>query len=158
VRGIVKRLALVALLLCALCHSALAWGSLGHRTVAAIAIQLLPPEKVQTINRMLAKLEMDGNFIDAASYPDEFIRDHDPKHKFDPWHYADLTDEGSQFICGNCLLKALPANLAIIQKGAGGKERGCRDRVGRALGRGSPPAAPIGRAGSRRQRLRRSLS
>jgi nuclease S1 len=91
---------------------ALGWGGFGHRTVAAIAMQLVPPAKIQAMNTLLAQFEMDRNFIDAASYPDEWIRDHDPKCQFSTWHYADLPDEGSEFVCKECLFKALSANLA----------------------------------------------
>jgi hypothetical protein len=97
--------------------SVLAWGGLGHRIVATIALQLLPPEKVQAMNAMLVQLEMDGDFVDAASYPDEWVRNHDPGHQFGPWHFADLPDDGSSFHCGNCLLKELPVNLAIVRNG-----------------------------------------
>ena len=115
------RLVAALLLLCGPSAEALAWGGLGHRTVAAIAVQLLPPAKVQTMNKLLAQLELDSDFVDAASYPDEWIRDHDPGHKFSPWHYADLPDDGTPFVCGECLFKALPAELAIVRQGGGGK-------------------------------------
>jgi hypothetical protein len=95
---------------------AFAWGGLGHRTVAAIAMSLIP-QKAAQMNTILGQLEKDNNFIDAASYPDEFIRDHDPARVFNPWHFADLRDDGKQFVCGNCLFKALADNLAVIQAG-----------------------------------------
>jgi hypothetical protein len=84
--------------------------------VAAIAM-LLIPEKAAQMNAILGQLEKDNNFIDAASYPDEFIRDHDPARKFNPWHFADLRDDGQPFVCGECLFKALPDNLAIVRGG-----------------------------------------
>jgi len=115
-----RYLLILALMACVSAPSALAWGALGHRTVAAIAM-LLIPEKAGKMDLILAQLEMDGNFIDAASYPDEFIRDHDPEHKFEAWHYAGLPDDGMPFVCGDCLFKALPAELAILRRGGGGK-------------------------------------
>src|SRR5262249_19756255 len=64
----------------------------------------------------LRKLEQNNNFIDSASYADEFLRSHDPAHKLNPWHFADLPDDGSTFNCGQCLFNALPANLAKVRK------------------------------------------
>ena len=107
-------------MICVSSSSALAWGGLGHRTVAAIAM-LLIPEKAARMEAILAQLEMDGDFVDAAAYPDEFIRDHDRSHKFDAWHFAALPDDGTPFVCGECLLKTLPAELAIMRQGGGGK-------------------------------------
>ncbi len=49
------------------------------------------------MNKLLAQLEMDGDLVDAASYPDQWIRNHDPGHKFSAWHYADLPDDGTLF-------------------------------------------------------------
>jgi hypothetical protein len=60
--------------------AALAWGGHGHLTVAAIAMNLIS-EKAARMSEILAQLEIDNNFIDAASYPDEFIREHDPERK-----------------------------------------------------------------------------
>ncbi len=107
---------LIAAATTALSTQALAWGGRGHRTVAAIAM-LLIPEKAARMNTILGKLEQNNNFIDAASYPDEFLRSHDPNHKFGPWHFADLPDDGTTFICGKCLFKALPASLAKVRAG-----------------------------------------
>jgi S1/P1 Nuclease len=108
---------LVALLiLCGMPGAALAWGGHGHRTVAAIAMNLIP-EKAARISAILAQLEIDDNFVDAASYPDEFIREYDPGRRFNPWHFSDLRDDGTPFVCGECLFKAFPDNLAIIRAG-----------------------------------------
>jgi len=92
-----------------------AWGGRGHRTVAAVAA-LLIPEKAARMDSILRQLETDNDFIDAASYPDEFIRNHDPAHKFNSWHFADELDD-QQFVCGECLFKALEDNLAIVRLG-----------------------------------------
>ena len=117
-----KWLIVFSLLLCGISSQAFAWGGLGHRTVAAIAMQLLPPAKVQAMNQLLAGLEMDGDFIDAAGYPDEWIRGRDPGHKFARLALCvDLPDDGASFVCGHCLSEALQANLAIIHQGGGGK-------------------------------------
>ena len=94
----------------------LAWGGRGHRTVAAIAMALIP-EKAARLDAILGQLERDNNFIDAASYPDEFVRSHDPGHQFGPWHYADLPDDNTKFECGRCLFQALQDNLAVVKAG-----------------------------------------
>jgi hypothetical protein len=107
--------------------SAFAWGGLGHRTVAAIAADLLPPAKVAKINQIMGQLEIDKNMIDGASYPDEYIRGHDSKHAFDAWHYADIPDANPQsFKCltakTDCLFDALSQNLAIVRQNKGDKQ------------------------------------
>jgi S1/P1 Nuclease len=53
-------------------QQARAWGGDGHRTVAAIAIKLLPPAKAAALDRLLRRSDIREGFIDAASYPDEF--------------------------------------------------------------------------------------
>jgi hypothetical protein len=97
---------------------ALAWGGRGHRIVAAVAA-LLIPDKAARLDQIVQQLEMDSNFIDAASYPDEFIRNHDPNRQFSSQHFADLPDDGSQFDCAsqNCLFDALSKNLGILRQG-----------------------------------------
>jgi hypothetical protein len=111
--------AFLAVLVFAVPSHALAWGAKGHRTVAAIAADLLPPAKVAQMDALLKQLEADKDFIDAASYPDEYVRDHDPQRKFSPWHYSNLPDAGP-FTCGVCLYSALDQNLKIIE--AGGRD------------------------------------
>jgi hypothetical protein len=108
---------------------ALAWGGTGHRTVAAVAAKLLPAAKYAAMNKLMAKLEMDANFVDGASYPDEYVRNHDPQGVKKPWHFADLPDAGS-FSCETdvtdhgghthhetCLFDALDSNLQILRQG-----------------------------------------
>jgi len=101
---------------------AAAWGGLGHRTVAAVAMALIP-DKAAKMNAILAQLEKDNDFVDAASYPDEYIRDHDPGHTYNPWHFADLPDDpAASFNCGgNCLFDELQANLQIVAQNHGDK-------------------------------------
>jgi len=107
---------LIATTTTSLSTDALAWGGRGHRIVAAIAM-LLIPQKAAQMNTILGQLEIDNNFVDAASYPDEFIREHDEGHKFNRWHFANLRDDNHTFVCGECLLKALPDNLAVVHAG-----------------------------------------
>lgn len=113
---ILKWLIVTLLTLCCGSAESMAWGGRGHRTVAAIAMALIP-EKAGQLNKVLSQLEMDNNFIDAASYPDEFVRSHDPGHKLSPWHYADLPDGNQTFVCGQCLFQARDDNLAILRAG-----------------------------------------
>ena len=105
---------ITVLLVCCGATDAAAWGGRGHRTVAAVAMVLIP-EKAAKLNAILAQLEQNNNFIDSASYADEFLRSHDPAHRFNAWHYADLPEDGTPFVCGNCLFKALQDNLAIVK-------------------------------------------
>src|SRR5215467_5931640 len=105
---------LIAIMTTSVSTEALAWGGRGHRIVAAIAM-LLISEKAAQMNTILGQLEKDNNFVDAASYPDEFIRSE--THTFDTWHFADLPDGGQTFVCGECLFKALSENLVIIKSG-----------------------------------------
>src|SRR6516162_2229558 len=105
---------LIAIMTTSVSTEALAWGGRGHRIVATIAM-LLISEKAAQMNTILGQLEKDNNFVDAASYPDEFIRSE--THTFDTWHFADLPDGGQTFVCGECLFKALSENLAIIKSG-----------------------------------------
>jgi hypothetical protein len=109
------RVLLLCLLASALPSSAYAWGGVGHRVVAAIALALIP-DKAAKISPLLAKLEMDKRFIDAASYPDEYVRAHDPDKVMAPWHFADLPEAGAPpFQChGDCLFDALGQQMAIF--------------------------------------------
>ena len=67
-RMIGLRLIVTLVMLGGLSAEASAWGGRGHRTVAAIAMALIP-EKAARLNAILGQLETDNNFIDAASYP-----------------------------------------------------------------------------------------
>lgn len=109
-----RLLTAVCLTLALLPGHASAWGGRGHRVVAAIAMALIP-DKAADMNLVLQQLETDSNFVDAASYPDEFLRRQ--SHSFDEWHYADLPDDNAPFICNECLLNALDKNLAVLRKG-----------------------------------------
>src|SRR5262249_12862079 len=113
---------LAAEVLLAASPSAFAWSGFGHRTVAAIAVQLLPPDKVLAMNALLATLERNCNFIDTAAYPDEYIESHAPTRGFDPWHDGTLSEVDAPFGCGECLFKAVLANLTIVREGGGGKQ------------------------------------
>jgi hypothetical protein len=67
----VSPLAVLALALTSFSSQAMAWGADGHRTVAAIALKLLPPDKAQ------------------AAGADEVIRERDHRGVFSPWHFVD---------------------------------------------------------------------
>jgi hypothetical protein len=98
---------------------AMAWGGDGHRTVAAIAIKLLPPDKARAIDTLLQNSDVGRGFVDAASYPDEVIREHDHRHVFSPWHYVDWPIDQATYsdsFCtanGNatCITRELPKQI-----------------------------------------------
>ena len=119
-----RRIAFLCLTVAALVASSQpswAWGGRGHRIVAAIAMQLIP-KKAAKLDIVLRQLEIDNNFIDAASYPDEYVRSHDREHAMSPWHFADLPDDNTPFVCNNCLFDALGKNLDIVSQNRGDKE------------------------------------
>jgi nuclease S1 len=70
-------LAVLALALTSFSSQAMAWGADGHRTVAAIALKLLPPDKAQAADSLLNNSDVGRGFVDAASYADEVIRERD---------------------------------------------------------------------------------
>jgi hypothetical protein len=92
-----------------------AWGGDGHRTVAAIAIKLLPPAKAAALERLLQRSDVRRGFIDAASYPDEVIRRQDHAGHFSPWHYVnwrvDAADYDSSFCGSDCIIQELPQQI-----------------------------------------------
>jgi hypothetical protein len=100
-------------------QQARAWGGDGHRTVAAIAIKLLPPAKAAALDRLLRRSDIREGFIDAASYPDEFIRKHDHIGQFSPWHYVNWpisVAEYSESFCNlDCILQELPKQIEALQ-------------------------------------------
>jgi len=111
--------ATIALLLTGLATNAMAWGGDGHRTVAAIAFALLPPDKAQAINNLLRNSDVGRGFVDAASYPDEVIRGQDHHHVFSPWHFVDWPIDKAEFsdaFCGDaCIINQLPRNIDIMR-------------------------------------------
>jgi nuclease S1 len=100
-------------------QQARAWGGDGHRTVAAIAIKLLPPTKAAALDRLLQRSDIREGFIDAASYPDEVIRRHDHAGQFSPWHYVNWPVDAAEYdqsVCKpDCILQELPKQIAALQ-------------------------------------------
>jgi hypothetical protein len=96
-----------------------AWGSDGHRTVAAIALDLLPKAKADALNRLLQGSDVREDFIDAASYPDEVIRPEDHAGRFAPWHYVDwpidAADYSSSVCTPDCIIEELPKQIALLK-------------------------------------------
>src|SRR5437868_725766 len=109
------------LAVCGISSSVLAWGGKGHRIVAAIAYQLLPPQKATALDALL-RANLGVNFIDAASYADDFIRSHDAPHHFSPWHYLDWPDSSpnpaTASCTPDCILNELPAQLRGFRQAA----------------------------------------
>jgi hypothetical protein len=97
----------------------LAWGADGHRAVAAIAIKLLPPDKAQAANNLLSNSDVDRDFIDAASYADEVIRERDHRHVFSPWHFvdwpADAATYSDSFCDPDCIVNELPKQIEAMR-------------------------------------------
>jgi hypothetical protein len=80
-----SHLAVLVLALTGFSSQAMGWGADGHRAVAAIAIKLLPPDKAQAAENLFSNSDVARDFIDAASYADEVIRERDHRHVFSPW-------------------------------------------------------------------------
>lgn len=96
-----------------------AWGGDGHRTVAAIAFKLLPPAKAAELDRLLQRSEVQENFVDAASYPDEVIRAQDHTGHFSPWHYVNWPEGAanapSSACTPDCILQELPKQIDLLR-------------------------------------------
>jgi nuclease S1 len=112
-------LAVLALALTCFTSDAMAWGGDGHRTVAAIALKLLPPDKAQAVNNLLLNSDVGRGFVDAASYPDEVIRQQDHRHVFSPWHFVDWPADAATYsdsFCGSsCITSALPKQIDVMR-------------------------------------------
>jgi hypothetical protein len=106
-------------MLSALSQQAVAWGGDGHRTVAAIAGKLLPPAKAAALDRLLQGSDIREDFIDAASYPDEVIRNQDHSGHFSPWHYVDWPDNAADYpssVCmPDCIIQELPKQIELLK-------------------------------------------
>jgi hypothetical protein len=85
-----SHVAVLAFALTGFSSEALAWGADGHRTVAAIALKLLPPDKAQAAENLLSNSDVDRGFVDAASYADEVIRERDHRGVFSPMAFRRL--------------------------------------------------------------------
>jgi hypothetical protein len=62
--------------------------------------------------------EVGRSFADSASYADEFIRSHDPDHRFSPWHFVNWPVAKPKFspkFCGpHCLVSELPKQIELF--------------------------------------------
>jgi nuclease S1 len=100
-------------------HQAVAWGGDGHRTVAAIAFKLLPPAKAAALDRLLQGSDIREDFVDAASYPDEVIRNQDHSGHFSPWHYVNWPDNAPDYspsVCTpDCIMQELPKQIDLLR-------------------------------------------
>jgi hypothetical protein len=100
-------------------QQARAWGGDGHRTIAAIAIKLLPPAKAAALDRLLRRSDVREGVIDAASYPDEVIRKHDHGGHFSPWHYVNWPVDAAEYdepVCRpDCILHELPKQIETLR-------------------------------------------
>ncbi|KAG9020968.1 hypothetical protein FS837_007698 [Tulasnella sp. UAMH 9824] len=85
-----------------LASSAHAWGQLGHKTVANVALQFLQPGVRDSLNAILAadghKKIPNPSIVDVATWPDEFS--HSPEGKWTKeFHFIDAKDD-PPFHCG----------------------------------------------------------
>jgi hypothetical protein len=114
-----SHLAVLALALTGFSSQALAWGADGRRAVAAIAIKLLPPDKAQAANNLLSNSDVGRDFVDAASYADEVIRERDHRHVFSPWHFvdwpADAATYSDSFCDPDCIVNELPKQIEAMR-------------------------------------------
>ncbi|KAG9022206.1 hypothetical protein FS837_006531 [Tulasnella sp. UAMH 9824] len=87
-----------------LVSSAQAWGDLGHKTVANVALQFLPPNVVSSLDAILAadgnKRSDDPTIVDVASWADDFDHQKDGSGDFSKeFHFIDAQDD-PPFQCG----------------------------------------------------------
>jgi hypothetical protein len=118
---------LVASTMLAMPQQARAWGGDGHRTVAAIAFKLLPPAKAAALDRLLQRSDVQEDFIDAASYPDEVIRKQDHAGHFSPWQYVNWPVDAAEFSSSactpDCILQELPKQIGVLRMSSDLQER-----------------------------------
>src|SRR5262245_59666646 len=114
-----SHLAVLALALTRFYSEAMAWGADGHRAVAAIAVQLLPPDKAQAAENLLSNSDVDRGFVDAASYADEVIRERDHGGVFSPWHFVDWPVDAAtysdSFCDPDCITRELPKQIEVMR-------------------------------------------
>lgn len=99
---------------------AVAWGSLGHRLVAALAWDELNPRARAEI-RVLLVGESDPTLPGIASWADE-LRANDPDlgKRSAPWHYVNIAEHDCRYdaalACrgGDCVVEAIRAQTAIL--------------------------------------------
>jgi len=99
--------ALVALTFAALPAQALAWGATGHRIVATLGMEALPPEVPAFLRHEFTTVEL----AEVAREPDRSKsagRTHDSDR--DPAHFIDVDDAG--LVMGGPALNALPPTRA----------------------------------------------
>jgi hypothetical protein len=105
-------LAVLSLVLTGFASEAMAWGGDGHRSVAAIALKLLPPNKAQTVDNLLRNSDVGRGFVDAASYADEVIRERDHRNVFGPWHFVDWPADAAAYSDSFCGTSCITSELA----------------------------------------------
>ncbi|GES65978.1 S1/P1 nuclease [Aspergillus terreus] len=113
-------LAFAVLLICQ-CKWALAWGDVGHRTVAYVAENYLTEDGSRFIDNLLP-FSKNFDISDAATWADEQKRRY-PKTK--PWHYVDIEDDPVHQKCdissmdcpkGDCIVSAMEAMTSQVRE------------------------------------------
>jgi hypothetical protein len=97
--------------------SAMAWGPVGHRLVAAVAYRSLSPKAKAEAGKLL---EPGLSLADVASYADAY-RDQCPNTA--SWHFVDIPLEAAGYDAardcneakGSCVLAALDREIAILR-------------------------------------------
>jgi hypothetical protein len=120
-------LAAVALLAALWSAPALAWGSYGHRTTAAIAMANVRPETASRIRALIAVSKQLGtptcpvhSLADAATWPDCIRAERWRWAYTAPWHFqtenvCKAYDPKSDCANGNCVSAQIERNLRLLE-------------------------------------------
>lgn len=114
-----RRLLAASLLLC-LASPAFAWGRLGHRLVADLALDGLSPAARAEVDRLLEG-EKEPTLAGIAAWADE-VRGNDPVlgRRSAPWHYVGIRSATCDYQpatdcpAGDCVVGAIEAQAAIL--------------------------------------------
>ena len=99
---------------------AAAWGPQGHRLVADVAWQQLPPATRAQVDALLQG-EPEPTLAGVANWADQ-LREHDPElgRRSSGWHYVNLGEHECGYEAardcrgGNCVVEAIGAQAAIL--------------------------------------------
>ena len=118
--GVLKCAALVVALLATVPGTALAWGAMGHRLVAALAADELTPAASAEVATLLEG-EANPSLPGIAAWADD-LRKHDPDlgRRSSRWHFVNLGEQQCTYEpardCpdGDCVVGALESQVAIL--------------------------------------------
>ena len=149
---------LLALSVAVLPMRALAWGEMGHRTVAAIAWQYMTPKARAKVKALLDQ-DTDTltapDFLNRANWADKY-RDSDRETKgpassgTSSWHFVDIPaarvtslDAAHAAEPGACAHPDLPAGVAASQAGAAPADSCVIDKIRQFEAELKDPATPV---------------